>query len=374
MKIVSVGYDQKTTTTYSTNIKSDEFHLQEIKVAIYVPEVIWPQQCVCCGGEATSEHYHLNHFVPAHTPQEYGSTTVTKNFPLEWQVPCCPSCAKHSKLSSDISKNIGFILIAIGLFCFIAVFNDTPVLSGLIFLSTAVIAGVVLYWLLMMSMVFPKKKSTCTNHAYAVKVSSDEEYIFFHFSNAEYAKLFAQMNNIQPAVCPLCGYTKIMKKANFQLLYGQKVCKKCYYSFVLRRIVAFVVDITLWYTCFRGLAAVAGDSNFYFFCLFLILFCMKDGFAGHSPGKALLGLQTIRADSGQAAGFGASFKRNLPLLIPFMPFLVSLQLLDVFVNEMPTLLPRGTGEGFRMGDEWAKTRVIWKKYRSDPIFAVGNTK
>jgi uncharacterized RDD family membrane protein YckC len=61
----------------------------------------------------------------------------------------------------------------------------------------------------------------------------------------------------------------------------------------------------------------------------------------------MLGLQVVDVDSGQGAGFGASFKRNLPLLIPVVPLIVAIQL----------------NGGPRWGDGWANTRVVWKKYR-----------
>lgn len=166
----------------------------------------------------------------------------------------------------------------------------------------------------------------------------------------------------EPGSCPLCGRTKPMKKA--KELYGQKVCKKCYYGFANRRNFAFAVDIILWGVAFFVLAAVAGgfgtedsaNSMRGYWYLSLLVFCMKDGFSGHSPGKALLGVQTMIEDTGRAAGFEASFKRNLPLLIPLMPLVVSSQLL----------------KGHRTGDGWSKTKVIWKKYRTHPVFAVGN--
>jgi uncharacterized RDD family membrane protein YckC len=73
---------------------------------------------------------------------------------------------------------------------------------------------------------------------------------------------------------------------------------------------------------------------------------LKDGFNGYSPGKWMMGVQVVDADTGQGAGFGASFKRNLPLLIPFAPLVAAFQM----------------SRGPRLGDGWANTRVVWKKH------------
>jgi hypothetical protein len=44
-------------------------------------------------------------------------------------------------------------------------------------------------------------------------------------------------------------------------------------------------------------------------------------------------------------------------MIPFMPLIVAFSL----------------GKGSRIGDGWAHTKVIWKKYASNPVFAVEAT-
>jgi uncharacterized RDD family membrane protein YckC len=168
-------------------------------------------------------------------------------------------------------------------------------------------------------------------------------------------------SNYQDA-CPLCNRSH---KGKVRELYGKKVCKKCYDSFINRRQFAFLVDYLLWQVAAFGLSAflignfLTADSSIWFmrftyFVLFFV-FCMKDGFTGCSPGKALFGIQALMEDTGRPAGFGDSFGRNLCLIIPFMPLVVAIQL----------------SKGYRTGDRCAKTKVIWKKYRDHPIFAVG---
>lgn len=87
----------------------------------------------------------------------------------------------------------------------------------------------------------------------------------------------------------------------------------------------------------------------------LPFFMMKDGFGGYSPGKALTGVQTLDVRTGQPIGLGASLKRNLPIAIPFVPLVIAVQMM----------------KGPRLGDRWANTRVIWKKYAASPVFQMG---
>lgn len=83
---------------------------------------------------------------------------------------------------------------------------------------------------------------------------------------------------------------------------------------------------------------------------------LKDGFNGSSPGKWVMGLQVLDERTGQPAGMAASVKRQLPFLIWFV------QLAAVF---------RMRTTGWRIGDGWAHTRVIWKKYAHCAPFRVG---
>ncbi len=88
---------------------------------------------------------------------------------------------------------------------------------------------------------------------------------------------------------------------------------------------------------------------------------IADGFAGgRSIGKRLVGLQTVRVDSRDAAGFRESIIRNLPLgcaqiafAIPWVGWIASLAILA-----FEGLLIIGNEQGRRLGDEVARTHVI----------------
>jgi len=169
--------------------------------------------------------------------------------------------------------------------------------------------------------------------------------------------------------CPLCANAKHMKKA--KPLYGHMVCKKCYFKFANRRQFAFFIDLVTWRVAMIpvgfAIGLVMGFAGFQQSEIFVtatvagwlllsIFFC-KDSFAGQSPGKALCGVKVIDKESGKPASVGASFKRNLPLIIPFMPLIVGGRLCS----------------GYRTGDKWARTKVIWQKYADHPIFATSRS-
>ena len=157
--------------------------------------------------------------------------------------------------------------------------------------------------------------------------------------------------------CPLCGDTKKMG-GRARLVYAHWICRRCSNGLANRRQLAWLLDLVpLWVVMFilgaavgslggwdavgaaGGLAAVPW--------LAYVVWLLKDGFDGHSLGKRAMGLQVVDAGTGRGAGFGASFRRNLPMLIPFAPLVAAFQ------------MTRGT----RLGDGWANTRVIWKKHR-----------
>jgi uncharacterized RDD family membrane protein YckC len=142
------------------------------------------------------------------------------------------------------------------------------------------------------------------------------------------------------------------------VLYEYWVCRKCSNGMANRRQFAWLLDVmALWVVLFMiafvvgavGGAARADVSGVAAVLPWLLYgaWLLKDGFGGHSPGKSAMGLQVVDIDTGQGADFGASFKRNLPMLIPFAPLVAAFQM----------------SRGPRLGDGWANTRVVWKKHQ-----------
>jgi uncharacterized RDD family membrane protein YckC len=165
-------------------------------------------------------------------------------------------------------------------------------------------------------------------------------------------------------LCPLCGknvHLKCEKK-----LYDKTVCRKCFYAFTNRRQLAYLIDLIVFNFVFArviglifsfipGLTQDQGQSLLYLLALMaILLFNFKDCVFGQSLGKAICGVRVISELTGMPAGILDSFARNLPLAVPFMPFVISFQM----------------GKGHRTGDDWSKTRVVWKKYATNPVFAV----
>jgi uncharacterized RDD family membrane protein YckC len=149
-------------------------------------------------------------------------------------------------------------------------------------------------------------------------------------------------------------------------LYGETVCARCPPNFATRRAVAYFLDNIVYLALFILLALlVTGSWNLDewdpftdlllgIYAFVFLLFLCKDGFAGYSPMKRLLGLRVYREDTGKPIGPGRSLCRNLGFVIPFFPLIMLFQL----------------SKGHRIGDLLAGTRVVWTKYAGRGPFAL----
>ncbi|MBN1591771.1 MAG: RDD family protein [Candidatus Coatesbacteria bacterium] len=164
-------------------------------------------------------------------------------------------------------------------------------------------------------------------------------------------------------ICPACDEDNSRRLPRYGKVYGRYVCRKCYFGFANRRQFAYLIDVIL-LVILRSLVDWTRGIGFWEIEPFnlqsalislamTLLLLIKDGFNGHSPGKALLGVLVLDDRTGEPAGFWASFKRNLPLLIPLVWIVVAFQLV----------------KGHRWGDKWSHTKVVWKKYKDKPPFA-----
>jgi uncharacterized RDD family membrane protein YckC len=145
--------------------------------------------------------------------------------------------------------------------------------------------------------------------------------------------------------CPLCG-----RRQGIAVLYDDLACQTCRWTFAGLRTSAFLVDYFMMLLIASGFEwlgrapATPLLSGVDLGLAMLLLFPLKDGLGGASPGKRLVGLRVIDAKTYQPIGFGASFKRNVLALI----------LWPLIMLELPA--------GFRLGDRWANTKVIWRKH------------
>ncbi|MFO0706230.1 MAG: RDD family protein [Nitrospira sp.] len=135
-----------------------------------------------------------------------------------------------------------------------------------------------------------------------------------------------------------------------------KVIERAVYpkAHVLNRFIAKLIDL------FIVVAAdeIAPPVGFLSGLAYILI---ADGFAGgRSIGKRLVGLQTLRLDARETAGFRESIIRNLPcgvaqvlFAIPYIGWIGSAAVLT-----FESLLIIGNEQGRRLGDEVARTQVL----------------
>ncbi len=137
---------------------------------------------------------------------------------------------------------------------------------------------------------------------------------------------------------------------------GVKLMEQAVYpkAHVLNRFIAKLIDL------FIVVAAdeIASPVGFLSGLAYILI---ADGFAGgRSIGKRLVGLQTMRLDSRESAGFRESIIRNLPcgmaqvlFAVPYIGWIGSVAILA-----FEGLLIIGNEQGRRLGDEVARTQVL----------------
>ena len=137
---------------------------------------------------------------------------------------------------------------------------------------------------------------------------------------------------------------------------GVKLMEQAVYpkAHVLNRFIAKLIDL------FIVVAAdeIASPVGFLSGLAYILI---ADGFAGgRSIGKRLVGLQTMRLDSRESAGFRESIIRNLPcgmaqvlFAVPYIGWIGSVAILA-----FESLLIIGNEQGRRLGDEVARTQVL----------------
>lgn len=125
-------------------------------------------------------------------------------------------------------------------------------------------------------------------------------------------------------------------------------------AYVLNRFIAKLIDL------FIVVAAdeVAPPVGFLSGLAYILI---ADGFAGgRSIGKRLVGLQTMRLDVRETAGFRESIIRNLPFGVAQLLFAVPYVgwIGSVAVLAFESVLIVGNEHGRRLGDEVARTQVL----------------
>ncbi|SPP63400.1 RDD family protein [Nitrospira lenta] len=125
-------------------------------------------------------------------------------------------------------------------------------------------------------------------------------------------------------------------------------------AYVLNRFIAKLIDVFI---------VVAADEVAppVGFLAGLVYILIADGFAGgRSIGKRLVGLQTMRLDVRETAGFRESIIRNLPFGVAQLLFAVPYVgwIGSAAVLAFESVLIVGNEQGRRLGDEVARTQVL----------------
>lgn len=172
------------------------YELRENK--LFVQPVSWPDQCPCCGekDDTALGKYTYKHSA-RYSQTASGSKTTTSSFPLEWQVPYCLHCLEHMKIAEN--WKIGIITACLFLPMILVLIIDASSTMLFIYMYAGfIIAGYLLYKIILASVVRPKLKATCLSHDQAFWASSpptEDLRIIFNFDTEEYARSFAALNS-----------------------------------------------------------------------------------------------------------------------------------------------------------------------------------
>jgi len=177
--------------------------------------------------------------------------------------------------------------------------------------------------------------------------------------------------------CPLCDGRILgglpLPFIHRRFLYGERVCERCWRSFLARRFVGFLLDWLALTLLGAGIELAMPEvdllnpgadlPSWTGLLVMTLIFSFKDGIVGVSPGRWLLGTRVIDRSTLRPSGPMHSFKRNfliaLPLVVfPFLGYaLVAFLAYDIYQD------------GYRLWDGWANTRVVWRKHAHKPPFA-----
>jgi uncharacterized RDD family membrane protein YckC len=145
---------------------------------------------------------------------------------------------------------------------------------------------------------------------------------------------------IAPAIVFALAYPAMYARLSLGLLspYPKADSRKRIYAALLD---GFVV---------LSMAFAFGTTGNVAYLLLAATFCLlRDGIRGHSPGKFILGLVVVNVETGEAARWQDSARRNLLFLLP------GANIAAVFL-EARTLLRDPQGQ--RLGDRFAQTQVV----------------
>jgi uncharacterized RDD family membrane protein YckC len=236
-------------------------------------------------------------------------------------------------------------------------------------------------------------------------------FYFLVFSTSSLSWLFARSeilcegHVVSGLHCPLCDQP--VKAGRCEHLYESDVCQPCYLRFQKRREFAFLIDCYITFALILipyliwgstglpeplatpiiavlymvgligflmgdvlivGICLVALEEGisisgfgweevyllFGRFIQFPLMMALRDGYHGISPGKYIMGLQSVDSRTHQPIDWQQSLQRNLWFFAMCIPF---------------GILTRSITNGLRIGDSKANTRVIDLRHLGNAVFS-----
>lgn len=184
-----------------------------IKVSIPYPtqegklsmqQVAWPQQCPCCKSRDVSAEHGLSHKAEQRVLPGTPSQTRSTYYPLNWNVPYCPTCLDHVGTASMMGIAAFGIWAVLALILFLVLPADpgtssvgVRVVMFLLVLGGPILPAWIGYKILARRVADSKRKPECINRHVALSVSSEKGHVIFSFDDDEYGALFAEMNGRQ---------------------------------------------------------------------------------------------------------------------------------------------------------------------------------
>ena len=169
--------------------------------------------------------------------------------------------------------------------------------------------------------------------------------------------------------CPICDRRIVgnqpLPYLDRRSLYGVPICDGCWRSVLTRRFIAFAVDACVFLLIASAMPDAPRLHGILVYAILYggsMLFAFKDGFGGMSPGKWMLDIQVVDRRTLAPVGFVQSFKRNVCLIAPALVVRFLSPLIAIYVAYQ---IQR---DGRRLGDGWADTMVIWRRYAHRPPF------
>jgi len=164
---------------------------------LYIQTLHWPEQCACCGREAT-EVYKLSHAAE----YELVGTDQIYYYPLNWEVPYCRTCLRHVNLPPTIDGVLVLGVLAlwagIGYGLFLMGLAEDVFGIGFFVVSLAILVFIGYRLREPLHNRLASTTPACNGQGCAIKVASSvgQQQVKLSFFNDDYASAFIGLNQL----------------------------------------------------------------------------------------------------------------------------------------------------------------------------------